>query len=293
MTEKQGYGQLDLRSTASRYRAHEFMVEQIIARSHTTILVKVTKVTNEAGVEPVGFVDVQPLVAQVDGQGNTVSHGTIPNVPYCRIQGGRNAIILDPEVGDLGICVVAERDISNVKTNKDLSSPGSFRRFDLSDSVYLGGLLNDTPEQYIRFTSDQIEVVSPTKIKLVAPTVEIEASTQFHVTGPSLITGDLTVTGAIAAASAAIAGAITAASAAISGAVTAASLALTGALTALSAAITNLLSAGSITSSTTIVATGQVTGNGIGLSTHHHTTTVNIPSTPSGNLPFASGASQA
>lgn len=283
-----GVGQMQPTDQASDFNAISFMIQQALARTRTVVLVKIIAVHNQGGVEPVGFVDVQPLVSMIDGANVATPHGTIFNIPYMRLQGGRNAIIIDPVVDDIGLMAIADRDISSVKENRKASAPGSFRRFDLADGVYLGGILNAAPEQYVRFTDDEIEVVATTKIKITAPTVEVHASTLFDVTGPTRITGNteivgnLVVTGSISAASAAISGALTAASAAISGAFSAASAAISGALTAASAAITNLLSAGSVSSDTSVTATTEVTANGIGLTTHHHV--INVPSTPSGNL---------
>ncbi|MDE1138201.1 MAG: hypothetical protein PW999_00810 [Paraburkholderia tropica] len=50
---------------------------------------KVKGVTNSSGVAPVGFVDVQVLVNQLDGWNNATAHGTIYNLP--RISGSRAA----------------------------------------------------------------------------------------------------------------------------------------------------------------------------------------------------------
>ncbi len=45
--------------------------------------------------------DVLPLVMQQTGDGHAVPHDVIYNVPYIRVQGGKTAIILDPQVGIL------------------------------------------------------------------------------------------------------------------------------------------------------------------------------------------------
>jgi hypothetical protein len=42
-------------------------------------------------------------------------------VPYFRVQGGADAIIIDPKVGDLGIAVFCSRDITGVKRSKEAS----------------------------------------------------------------------------------------------------------------------------------------------------------------------------
>lgn len=175
-----------------------FAIQQGLSRMQTATLVRVDACTNEGGVSPVGFVDVTPLVNQIDAQGNPTPHTTIFNLPYLRVQGGGNAIIIDPVPGDVGICVFASRDISKVKSTKTQANPGSFRKYDFSDGMYLGGMLNGTPSQYVRFTDTGIEILSPTAITLTAPDVTIVGTTSLTLTAPTIeITGDTTITGTL------------------------------------------------------------------------------------------------
>ena len=159
------------------FNSISFLIRQILNRVNTATLVKVIAVTNSGGVSPVGFVDVQMMVNQLDGYGNAIANAQLHSLPYSRMQGGTNAIILDPQVGDIGIAVFADHDISAVSVNKITSNPGSMRRFNISDGMYVGGALNGTPVQYVQFTATGINVVSPTKITCTAPTVEVDATT--------------------------------------------------------------------------------------------------------------------
>jgi hypothetical protein len=149
---------------------------------------KVLSVTNDGGVAPVGFVSLQPMVNQLDGYGNAMPHGEIFNVPYFRLQGGANAIILDPQVGDIGWAGFADRDISSVKATKAQANPGSRRKFSMADAVYMGGILNGTPSQYVAFSSSGISIVSPTKISLSAPTIVLQATETIGLTAGTEIT---------------------------------------------------------------------------------------------------------
>ncbi|MFJ3048519.1 oxidoreductase [Herbaspirillum chlorophenolicum] len=180
-----GYkGQQGPSSAASDFNLQQFMIRQVTGEMNTATIVQVLAVTNDGDLSPVGFVDVLPLVSQVDGYGNATPHGVINGVPYSRLQGGQNAVILDPVVGDLGIAVFADRDISSVKANKGAATPGSRRRNDMADGMYIGGLLNGVPSQYVQFNASGINVVSPQKITLSAPQVEIDASTSLTVNSP-------------------------------------------------------------------------------------------------------------
>jgi len=174
-----------IESLSSEYLAQVFLIKSLIARMATVTLVQVVKVTNTGGVAAVGFVDLQPLVSQVDPNMNPTPHAIIRNNPYFRIQGGANAIIIDPEVGDVGIALFASRDISavnstlvggNAAVGQDPISPGSFRKYDMADALYLGGVLNGVPTQFIQFTSTGIVVTSPHDVTVNCVNANVTAS---------------------------------------------------------------------------------------------------------------------
>lgn len=192
MPTEEFYGQANSNTQKGEYNTIAFVVTQLLNRIATVALVQVVKVYNDGGVEPVGLVDVQPMVHQLTGNGEPVPHGVIYGVPYMRLQGGTNAVILDPQVGDIGACGFCSRDISKVRVTKAPAPPGTFRKYDWADGLYFGGFLNATPVQYVRFTADGIEVVSPSKVTIRAPSIELDGP----VTTTSTIDADGDVTGA-------------------------------------------------------------------------------------------------
>ena len=123
------------------------IIARMIAGVRTALPVRVMSVTNSGAAAPIGRVDIQPLVGQLDGRGKHVDHGVIYNVPYLRIQGGQNAVIIDPAVGDIGVAVFCDRDISGVKGGKRSAPPASARKHDMSDAIYLHSILSATPLQ--------------------------------------------------------------------------------------------------------------------------------------------------
>lgn len=141
-----------------------FLIRQMMATMDTMKLVRVKAVTGGGGsVARAGTVDVELLVSDVDGQGNAVPAGTVYGIPWFRMQGGVGAIICDPVVGDIGYIVCADRDISGVKAaanvgNDPATTPGSFRKYNAADGVYVGGCLNGAPTQYLAFSDDGIIV---------------------------------------------------------------------------------------------------------------------------------------
>lgn len=202
-------GQIDPTSTFGYFNNQAFVIAQALAKLQTATLVRVEACTNSGGLSPVGFVDVTPLVNQVDGAGNPTPHATIYNVPYFRLQGGANAIIIDPVPGDVGMAAFASRDITKVKSTRKQANPGSARQYSFSDALYLGGMLNGIPSQYVQFSAAGIKMHSPTQITLEAPDIQLSASTveinasasttvttpTFTVNGFMVLAGGLSQTG--------------------------------------------------------------------------------------------------
>jgi hypothetical protein len=167
------------------YNQINFIIQQALLKMQTATIVKVVACSNDGDISPVGTVDVIPLVNQIDGNNNAYPHGTIFGIPYMRIQGGTNAIILDPQPGDLGVCVFASRDISSIKSTKEAAPPASKRKFNYSDGIYLGGLLNVTPVNYIQFNGNDLTIKS-TNINLIG---------NVNVTGSITSSGDVIADG--------------------------------------------------------------------------------------------------
>jgi hypothetical protein len=162
-------GQQGLNDSEHPYNITDQFIQQALGDVGTVKLVKVMSVREVTGLAPVGFVDVQILVNLVDGLlGSSTPHGTTYHLPYMRLQGGKNAIICDPVVGDIGFAVICDRDISAVKNTKAAANPSTSRRFSISDGIYVGGVLNGTPNQYIQFTTSGISIVDANGNKLVS-----------------------------------------------------------------------------------------------------------------------------
>lgn len=199
---------------ASEVARMNYIIQSALSGLRTAMPVKVIAVTNSGSISAIGTVDVQPLVSSVDGSGQVWPHGIIYNVPYMRVQGGANGIILDPAVGDIGIASVCDRDISTVKNAKKVSAPGSNRKNDMSDMVYLMTIIGAAPTQYVQFSSAGIKILSPTKVTVVAPNVQIDAATECKINAPiitlngainqtsggaAMFSGSMTVTGDVTA----------------------------------------------------------------------------------------------
>lgn len=174
-----GYGQLDPNDTATEMSAVAFIVRQMMAQMSTIKLVQVKSVNSNGPTAKAGTVDVLPLVNQVDGNNNSTVHGTVYGLPWARVQGGKNAVICDPIVDDIGYVVISDRDISNVKSSSKQSNPGSFRRFDIADGIYVGGCLNVAPDQYLIFTTTGVRLVDKNGNSITMASTGIILADQF------------------------------------------------------------------------------------------------------------------
>lgn len=179
-----GNGQMQPSDANNKFNAMSFLINQILANVRTMVLVRVDAVTSNGELAEAGTVDATPIVNQLDGDGNATPHGTVYGLIYFRLQGGKNAVIIDPVVGDIGWAAIADRDISAAKVAKGVANPGSYRRFCLSDGVYIGGVLNGVPEQYVQFNADGVTIADKNGNKIAMKAGAIEVTTaEFRVNG--------------------------------------------------------------------------------------------------------------
>ena len=192
------YGQQRFGDENTPFNELHFFVTQILARLNVATLVQVVGVHAPPEGVAIGTIDISPMVNQVDGEGHAWPHTTVYNVPYLRVQGGKNAVICDPQIGDIGMCVFADRDISRVMASQNnddpkprSANPGSRRRFDMSDALYLGGWnLKVAPERYLLINDDGITIMAG-----ASKPISVTAS-KFTINGDLEVTGDITAGGA-------------------------------------------------------------------------------------------------
>lgn len=192
---QQYFGTASRMSDKTAFEQYSFLILQAMLKMETSTPVRVQSVQT-SGVAPVGTVTVQVLVGQLTGDNQTRPGVEIPNVPYFRLQGGANAVIIDPKPGDIGMCSFASRDISSVKAARQSAPPGSLRHHDFSDGMYFGGFLNSAPTQYIHFTESGIVIHSPYAATVNAPLAVVN-SDEIEMNGNVTISGNLSVDGSM------------------------------------------------------------------------------------------------
>jgi hypothetical protein len=173
-----------LDSLTSEFNAQQYMIRALMSKLCTATLVQVVKVTSAGADAVAGTVDLQPLVNQIDATGTGAPLAVVYQVPYFRLQGGANAVIIDPQVNDIGIAIFASRDISAVIQSGKQSNPTCFRQYDMSDALYLGGVLNGVPAQFVQFNSSGITITTTNAITVNAATATINATTSATIKSP-------------------------------------------------------------------------------------------------------------
>lgn len=168
--------------TSSDAGVQAFLFQRMLMSNAFITLAVVTEVD-----EPGEQVSVKPMVEGFTGAGERIPKTEIYGVPVWRLQRGASAVIMPPVVGDIGMIAICDRDISGVKATKESSLPGSSRTHNYADALYLGGVLNAEPSQYVKFRDDGIDIVSPLSVTMTAPVVEINSDTSLTFNAANIV----------------------------------------------------------------------------------------------------------
>ena len=172
-----------LQTHGGTLNALDFVVRRVMGEKAFSAMVRVVSCSNAGTAVPVGTVTVQPMVHQSDGLGNLTPHGPIYNLPYLRIQAGGNALLCDPVAGDIGVAVFCDRDTSAVRGTGQPAGPGSLRRNDWQDGIYLGCVKSAAPTNYISINNGTIAIVSAGPLTIASPNCTLDAAGNLTVTG--------------------------------------------------------------------------------------------------------------
>ncbi|WP_313327808.1 Gp138 family membrane-puncturing spike protein [Enterobacter oligotrophicus] len=192
--------------TTTETNAQQFLMRQFLMGKAFITLALVIKVSESGEV-----VSVKPMVEGFTGSGNLIPNSVIHGVPVWRLQRGASAVIMPPVEGDIGLIAICDRDITAVKATKDAALPGSNRTHSYSDAIYLGGVLNAEPSQYVKFANDGIDIVSPLVVQVNGNTVVVNADEKISLNAPVIeANGQLTQGSGSYAGNATFGGSITA-----------------------------------------------------------------------------------
>jgi len=162
--------------------AFNVIVSHINKKMQNSLPVKVTKVSSNRR-----FVNVQPQILVVDADGGTMLRSEIKGIPVVTSGAGGFLISFDISVGDLGWIEASDRDISLFKQSYDQSKPNTRRMHNFSDARFVPDIMTDfaideedAGALVIQNRNASVKItLSGSKIKLKAPTLDIETTGLF------------------------------------------------------------------------------------------------------------------
>lgn len=170
--------------TATDANSQQFLMHQFLMGKAFINLALVVDVKPSEDDEDDVVLSVKPLVEGFSGGGDLIPNSLIHGVPVWRLQRGASAVIMTPVVGDIGLIAMCDRDITSVKKTQQAALPGSNRTHSYSDAIYLGGVLNGKPSQYVKFANDGIDIVSPLVVQVNGNTVVVNADDKISLNAP-------------------------------------------------------------------------------------------------------------
>lgn len=211
-------------------------IKQALSNLHTSVIAKVTAVNDST-------INCKPVVNRVV-EDESVELPDFFEVPVVTLQGGGSYTIHPISVGDYCLLIISERCFDRWYGGQDYKDPLEFRMHDYSDALAIVGL--NPLASAITIPSETKENGNRTQIGNythtgdrtqdgnIVLTGDYTQIGDMEVTGDVLITGNLTVTGTISAGN------------------------FTG------------IGGGTMTSTSDIETTGDMTASGVSLSSHTH-----------------------
>jgi hypothetical protein len=181
-----------LQKLYTQEKANASLAYSIMLNINTMLIVKVLKVYVDRQT-----VDVQPVIMGVIRDDNGAKTTTTPlgedvrvsnielpailDVPICYHRAGTAMITLPIQVGDTGMLIIAQRDISNWKQNGGVVEQAQASLFDINDGVFVPFVPNQankisdysSTNLEIRFGDDKISMDGLGNINITATTVKV------------------------------------------------------------------------------------------------------------------------
>lgn len=143
-----GYaGFLKRHTLSNEYEKTKFPIEKLLREANGAMPVEVIASYKK---DDRLVVDIKIAIKQTDADGHGHSHNTIFEVPYLPLSGGGFTIEIEPQVGDTGLAIFCDRDISAFKESFQESLPASRRYHHIADAIYLGAFPSQSPNFSIK-----------------------------------------------------------------------------------------------------------------------------------------------
>lgn len=134
--------------------------KQVKNMVNTLLVVRVIAVNGER-------IDVETVMKDLADNGQLIDTYTITNVRYIRWQYGLNAIKASPKVGDIGLLLISQQDLSGMR-KLGLCACQTVATYNVGSGIYIGGLpeMNNPATQSIEFSDDDITITGTGTVNL-------------------------------------------------------------------------------------------------------------------------------
>lgn len=147
---------------------------------------------------------IQPMVAMVTTNGDNVPRNQLASIPVLNIGGGGFILSFNFFPGDLGWIKANDRDIADFLKRYSEAVPGTKRIHDFNNGLFIPDVMTgytidseDVENAVLQTLDGTVKVsLSPDKLKLTAPEIELNAVTNCSIISPEIkIAGYLTNNG--------------------------------------------------------------------------------------------------
>jgi hypothetical protein len=199
-TERTVKGNASPNANKSAVNALDSMMGNFLANNLNTAALVTVSGVNDTGPEgAAGTVTCQPMVSPTDNFGAAMPTAEAFELPYFRYQGGKAAVVVDPQPGDVGLVVYTKADSSGAGPGQEgPAPPASDRPFDPANGFYLGGFKNEPPEIWIELNKDgEINIHGKADIKIETEANLTIKAAKITLEGPVETSGGLNTSGAL------------------------------------------------------------------------------------------------
>ena len=144
---------------------------------------------------------VKPMIAMIATNGGNMSRIQLASTPVLNIGGGRSILSFNLSPGDLGWIKANDRDIADFLKRYSESVPSTKRIHDFNNGLFIPDVMTgweinaEDAENAVLQTLDGTVRVSlfPDKLKLTAPTIDLDACIEGIINAPILTCGGVTL----------------------------------------------------------------------------------------------------
>lgn len=135
---------------------------------------------------------IKPMIAMVATNGDNISRNQLASIPVLNIGGGGSILSFNLSPGDLGWMKASDRDTADFLKRYSEAVPGTKRVHDFNNGLFIPDVMtgytidSEDAENAVLQTLDGTVRVSlfPDKLKLTAPTVEVDGQTEIKLLAP-------------------------------------------------------------------------------------------------------------